>query len=40
MLEIPEWLATMVGRLVIENQAMMHALQERTEPPGEPGGAE
>lgn len=36
-MDIPEWLATLVGRLVLENEALRRALAEATPPaPGPP----
>jgi hypothetical protein len=38
MTELPEWLATMVGRLVIENEALRRALAETQAPTDEVNG--
>jgi hypothetical protein len=35
-MEVPEWIATMVGRLVLENEALRRALAEAEAPPQPP----
>jgi hypothetical protein len=38
MTEIPEWVATMVGRLVLENEALRRVLAETQQAQAVPNG--